>query len=114
MRKPTHPGEILSEDILPNIGLSQSKLAELLMMSRQNLNRILNCTSSITSDTAVKLGLLFGNDPQFWLNLQDKYDIWESEQRLQPELDSIRTVRDRVSNAWDYGSARQIEEDSGR
>ncbi|MEQ8231803.1 MAG: HigA family addiction module antitoxin [Gammaproteobacteria bacterium] len=86
MRKPTHPGEILRLDILPKIPVPLTMIARLLRISRQQLHRILMGTSPITPTTAVKLGALLKNDPQFWLNLQARYDIWQAEQELGPDL----------------------------
>jgi addiction module HigA family antidote len=101
-RRPTHPGDILREDVLPQMRMAMSEFARILGMSRQHLHRVLHAQSPVSSDTAVKLGALFGNDPKFWLNLQDRYDIWESEQKLHDQLIAIEEVRTRMSRSWDY------------
>ncbi|MFQ5534565.1 MAG: HigA family addiction module antitoxin [Sphingomonadales bacterium] len=102
-RKPTHPGEILKKDILPQMGLRASQLAQIIGVSRQHLHRLLNGTSSITPETAVKLGSLFGNHAKFWLNLQDKYDIWEAEQKLHAKLTDIAAVRAQILASFNSG-----------
>jgi addiction module HigA family antidote len=91
--RPTHPGEILKEDILPSLRLSGAQFAKIIGLSRQHVARLLDCEASITPETAVKLGALFNNEPQFWLNLQDRFDIWKAEARLAEELEAIAEVR---------------------
>lgn len=93
-RPPTHPGEILREDILPALKISQRKLAEILRLKPQHLNRILNEEQSITPDTAVRLGAFFDNDPRFWLAMQDSRDVWESRRKLADEIGEIMQVRE--------------------
>lgn len=85
MRRPTHPGEILKEDVLPAIGLSQEEFAAALKLSRKTVNEILGGKAPVTAETAVKLSHLFENDPKFWLNLQSAYDIWAANDYVQRE-----------------------------
>jgi len=73
--RPTHPGEILREDILPALGLSKVKVARALRISRQTLYKILDEKSPVTPSMALRLGRAFGNSPEFWCNLQQAYDI---------------------------------------
>src|SRR5580704_18087636 len=85
-RRPTHPGEILREDVLPTLDLSVSEAARQLRITRQTLHKILAGTMSITPDMAVRLGKFCGNGPNLWLNMQVAYDLWEAKQRLKHEI----------------------------
>ncbi|MBW1707238.1 MAG: HigA family addiction module antidote protein, partial [Deltaproteobacteria bacterium] len=67
---PTHPGEMLREDFLPDYGLTATKLASALGVSRQTVNELLRERRAITSVMALKLSRLFGNSPEFWLSAQ--------------------------------------------
>lgn len=74
--RPSHPGEILREDVLPGLDLPRAKLAEHLGVSRQTLYDIINEKRAVTADIATRLGRAFGNNALFWLNLQSQYDAW--------------------------------------
>ncbi len=91
-RCPTHPGEILREDTLPALGITVSEAARQLRVSRQTLHRIMAGTHSVTPDTAVRLGKFCGNGPELWLKMQQRYDLWNAEQRLVEELELIPTA----------------------
>jgi len=82
LRPPAHPGVILREDVLPAMEVTQQQLADALRLSRQTVNAILSARSPITAETAVKLGTLLGNSPQFWMNLQSAYDLWYARQQM--------------------------------
>ena len=84
-----HPGEILREDILPEIRMSESELAEHLNVSRMTVNRLVNERQAVSPGMALRLGRLFGNSPGFWLNLQNAYDIQKAEYSLSSELKKI-------------------------
>jgi len=84
---PAHPGEILREDILPELGMPKAKLADHLGISRQTLYQILNETRAVTADVAARLGRAFGNNPVFWLNLQSQHDAWHAARK--PEIRKI-------------------------
>lgn len=73
---PSHPGEILREDVLPALGIAKSRLADHLGISRQTLYAILNEERVVTADVAVRLARAFGNSAVFWLNLQSQHDAW--------------------------------------
>ena len=88
-RRPTHPGEILREDVLPALGLSVSETARQLRISRQTLHRIMAGTHSITPEMAVRLGKFCGNGPRLWLRMQQNYDLWQAEQALREEIAKI-------------------------
>ena len=87
-----HPGEILREDILPGANISESKLAECLNVSRMTVNRLVNERQGISAEMALRLGKLFGNSPDFWLNLQSAYDLKVAEHSVVLELDKIEPL----------------------
>lgn len=89
---PTHPGEMLREDFLPDYTLTVTALAEALGVSRQTINELLRERRAISPIMALKLARLFGNSPEFWMNAQHKRDLWESEQRHQGELADIEPL----------------------
>ena len=73
--EPVHPGEILREDVLPALSMSKTAVADALKISRQTLYDILNEKQPVTAEMAVRFGKLFGNGPNFWINLQRAYDL---------------------------------------
>lgn len=77
-RKPTHPGEMLREEFLPDFGLTVAKTAELLHVSRQTVNELVRERRSVSVDMAVRLARLFGTTPQYWLNMQRNVDLWDA------------------------------------
>ena len=81
-RRPTPPGELLAEDVLPATGLSKSEIAGLLGISRQSLYDILNCRQPVTPQMAVRMGKLFGNGARLWLSMQSAHDLWLAEQTV--------------------------------
>ena len=78
-RKPTHPGAILREDVLPDLGMSVSAFARNLGVSRQTLHSVLAERSGITPEMALRMGALLGNGAQFWVDMQTKHDLWQAE-----------------------------------
>jgi len=91
-RPPVHPGEILREDVLKNLGLSVSEAARRLGISRQQLHRILACTHPITTEMALRIGKFAGNGPGVWLRMQQAYDLWNVSNRMVDELSKIETI----------------------
>ena len=89
-RPPTHPGEILREDVLPELRLSVSEAARRLGVSRQQLHRILSCTHPITVEMALRVGRLAGNGPSIWLRMQQNHDLWYAEKAMQEQLEQIQ------------------------
>ncbi|MCZ6872644.1 MAG: HigA family addiction module antitoxin [bacterium] len=89
---PTHPGEMLREDFMPDYNLTTTSLADALGVSRQTINELLRERRSITPVMALRLSRLFGNAPEFWLNAQHARDLWESAHRFKKELQSIRPL----------------------
>lgn len=73
--KPIHPGEILMEEFLTPMGISQYRLAKDIGVAPRRINEIVHETRIITADTALRLGKYFSVSPQFWLNLQSHYDL---------------------------------------
>lgn len=73
--KPIHPGEVLLEDFLLPLGISQNLLARETGMSPRRINEITLGKRAITGDTAIRLGLFFSVEPEFWMNLQSRYDL---------------------------------------
>jgi addiction module HigA family antidote len=93
-RRPTHPGAVLREDVLPATALSVSELARRLRMSRQSLHRILAEEQPVTPATALKLARLLDTTPEVWLNMQRAVDLWEESRRLADDLADIEPVAD--------------------
>ena len=89
---PTHPGEMLREDFVPDFDLSTTSFAAALGVSRQTINEILRERRAITPAMALRLSRLFGNSPEFWLNAQHAWDLWDSEQRFRNELEKIQLL----------------------
>jgi len=90
---PTHPGEMLREDFLPDYGLTTAGLAEALGVSRQTVNEVLREKRAISPVMALRLAQLFGNTPEFWLNAQRAYDLWQAKRDNQTEIEKIKPLR---------------------
>lgn len=84
---PTHPGEILLEEFLKPLGISQYHLAKAVNVPARRINEIVHGKRSITADTALRLSRFFGTSDRFWLNLQTRYDIEVEKDRLGARLD---------------------------
>jgi antitoxin HigA-1 len=84
---PIHPGEILEEEFLKSMGISQYRLAKDISVPPRRINEIVKGKRSITADTALRLGKYFGMSAQFWLNLQTRYDLEVTEDLLSDRLD---------------------------
>jgi len=91
-RAPTHPGDIIRDDVLPKLGVSVSEAARQLRVTRQTLHRVLAGRSAVTPEMAVRLGKFCGNGPVLWLRMQQAYDLWHAERRLRREVDRIPTA----------------------
>ena len=91
-RRPTHPGEMLREDFLPDYGLTPSGLAKAIGVSRQSIYELLRERRSVSPEMAIRLARLFGNSPEFWLNAQRAVDLWEAAQAIQEEVVRIRPL----------------------
>jgi addiction module HigA family antidote len=90
---PIHPGEILLDEFLDPMGITQYRLAKDISVDPRRINEIIHGQRSITADTAFRLGRYFGMSPQFWLNLQSHYDIevldMEAGDRIKREVKSL-------------------------
>lgn len=90
--QPTHPGELLREDVLPALGRSKAEIARLLKVSRQTLYDVLRERQPITTTLALKIGKLTGTTPESWLNMQHAYDLAIAERQIGAELEEIPTL----------------------
>jgi addiction module HigA family antidote len=86
---PVHPGEILFEEFLKPLAISQYRLAKDIHVTPIRISQIIRGKRSITADTALRLGKYFNMTPQFWLNMQDRYDLETAQDQLDNELSSI-------------------------
>ena len=75
-RRPTHPGEILREEVLPSLGLTQTEFAKLLGVSRLSVSEIVNEKRSLSPDMAIRIGRLTSTTPESWLRMQEALDLW--------------------------------------
>jgi addiction module HigA family antidote len=85
---PIHPGEILLDEFLEPMKISQYRLAKDISVSPRRINEIVHGKRAITADTALRLGRFFGMSPQFWLNLQTRFDLETTEDLLDNRLDA--------------------------
>jgi antitoxin HigA-1 len=90
--EPVHPGEILLEEFLKPLSLSQYKLAKELNVPARRINEIVHGERRITADTALRLARFFGTSERFWMNLQARYDLEIERDRLGSTLDDIRPM----------------------
>lgn len=90
--RPTHPGEMLREDFVPDYGLTTARLAEALGVSRQTVNELLRERRAVSPEMALRLGRLFGNSPEFWLDAQRAVDLWEASRALGDEVERIEPL----------------------
>lgn len=91
-RAPTHPGQMLSEEFLKPMGITQRELADSIHVPYQRINEIINGRRGVTPSTALRLSKFFSVSPDFWLNLQLRWDLFFAQQAESNELDSIHPV----------------------
>jgi addiction module HigA family antidote len=89
-REPAHPGEMLLEEFLTPLGMTQRELADAIHVPYQRINEIINGRRGITPGTALRLGKYFGMSPGFWLNLQLRWDLYQAQKKEKPILEAIR------------------------
>ena len=92
-RRPTHPGEMLRQDFLPDYGLSVASLAEAAGVSRQSMNELLRARRALSPEMALRLARLFANTPEFWMNAQRAVDLWDAAQALKGKVERIKPLR---------------------
>ena len=93
IRRPVHPGEILREDFMPDYNLTVASLANALKVSRQTVNELLRERRAVRPEMALRLSKLFGNSPEFWLNLQRAVDLWDARESISNEVREIKTLQ---------------------
>lgn len=81
-RQPTHPGEILLEEFLRPMGMTQLELAGRIKVPIQRINTLVNGKRGVTPETAILLSRVFKNSPEFWMNLQMAYDLYQARKYL--------------------------------
>ena len=92
-RSLTHPGVMLREEFLDPLGITQRELADAILVPYQRVNEIINEKRGITPNTALRLAKYFGNTPDFWMNLQLRFDLYQAQRIDNEEINSIRTLK---------------------
>ena len=87
-----HPGEILLEEFLKPMDISQNRLARAMAVPPRRINEIVHGKRAVTADTAIRLALALGTSEQFWMGLQADFDLEEAKKSVQKELDKIDHV----------------------
>jgi addiction module HigA family antidote len=90
---PIHPGEVLMEDFIEGFGITQNRLAVSIGVPPRRINEIVHGKRAITADTALRLGRYFGMDPQFWLNLQTRYELELAQDRVAEQVAAITPLK---------------------
>ena len=88
---PLHPGEILRDEFLTPMGISVYELAHAIKVPRSRTNDIVRGRRAITTDTAIRLGRYFGTTPEFWINLQARYDLDVADRTVRRRIEQVRT-----------------------
>ncbi len=91
-RRPTHPGEILREDVFPELGISQGEFAKMLGVTRRTVNEILQERRAISVDMAHRLARALNTSPEVWLRLQQDVDIWDAMLEHKEEYQRIKPL----------------------
>jgi antitoxin HigA-1 len=91
--RPTHPGEMLREDFMPDYDLTVTALSDAIGVSRQSVNELIREKRSLSPEMALRLSRLFGNSPQFWLNAQREVDLWDASKQLKEKVKAIHPLR---------------------
>lgn len=92
-RPPTHPGEMLMEEFLDPLEMTQTELAERIDVPFQRVNGLVNGRRGLTPDTALRLSRLFGTTPSFWMNHQLRWDLYHARQSSRDDLKRIKPLR---------------------
>ncbi|MES0350406.1 MAG: HigA family addiction module antitoxin [Desulfobacteria bacterium] len=80
-RKPTHPGEVLREDVIKPLGLTVTEAARNLGVTRKTLSALINCRAAMSPEMAVRIGKATKTSPQSWLYMQAKLDLWNAQRK---------------------------------
>lgn len=91
-RRPIHPGEILREEFMPDYGLSVGRLAAALGVSRQSVNELLRERRAVSPEMAIRLATVFGNMPEYWLNLQRAIDLYDARVAIEEDLHRLERL----------------------
>lgn len=89
-RAPTHPGEMLVEEFLRPMQITQRELADAIHVPYQRVNELVNQKRGVTPSTALRLARFFGVSPDFWLNLQVRWDLYKTQENERSDLEAIR------------------------
>ncbi|MEH1918197.1 HigA family addiction module antitoxin [Nostoc sp.] len=89
--RPIHPGEVIA-DILDDLDINAANFADILGVSNQTIEEIINGQKAITVDIAIRLGKALGNGPRLWLNLQQKVELWDALQSHKEEYEQVMTL----------------------
>ena len=92
-RTPTHPGEMLLEEFLDPLGITQRELADAIHVPYQRVNELVNGRRGVTPSTALRLGQYFGMSPGYWMNLQLRWDLYHAKREEAAELRRIKQYK---------------------
>lgn len=92
-RYPTHPGEMLKEEFLKPMNITQRELSEAIHVPYQRINELVNEKRGVTPSTALRLAKFFGVSPDFWLNLQMRCDLYKAQTTEKREIESISSIQ---------------------
>ncbi|WP_417768895.1 HigA family addiction module antitoxin [Stappia sp.] len=93
MATAVHPGEILAQEFLAEFGMTPYALAKAIGVPRTRVERIVREETAVTTDTAMRLARFFGTSPEFWLNLQTRFELQSARETLAEEIARIRPLR---------------------
>ncbi len=99
-----HPGEILKEEFLDPMGITAYRLSKEINIAQTRISQIIKGKRRITADTALRFASFFGNSPQFWMGLQDDYDLEEERKNIAKELEEIRQIEIVAEAKVEYGA----------
>src|SRR3954453_21042607 len=105
---PVHPGEILAEEFMQPLGVTQYRLAKETEVPPRRINEIVQGHRAVTADTALRLAKFFGTSEMFWLNLQARYDLDVQRARLGSRLASVRSLMQLRQNAPAARTSRSV------
>lgn len=92
MHSPSHPGAILKEMYMTPLGVTVTKVADALGVTRKHVSAIVNGRAPVTPDMAVRLAGVFGTEPEIWVNLQAQYDLWLVRQKARPKVKQLHAA----------------------